>query len=225
VITLGFCLGAAAQLIAVLLATRVPYSSVPVDMKGAALAGLMRVPLVAFTSSEDTARIYRLLDYWPAVVAMVFVLCLAGVALRWGGPPRRALVVVAIGYSVLFISLALMQNWQPALYMTRTGIVDAQRYSVAPCLFLLTAVAVSLDRVPPARWARLGVVAARVAVAAVLLTGIVRQLPMSAGRLGGVPWDQTASTADRDCAQGNPAATIRQEPAGWDFQLPCDTLG
>jgi hypothetical protein len=90
---------------------------------------------------------------------------------------------------------------------------------------LLTAVAVSLDRVPPARWARLGVVAARVAVAAVLLTGIVRQLPMSAGRLGGVPWDQTAATADRDCAQGNPAATIRQEPAGWDFQLPCDTLG
>jgi hypothetical protein len=224
-ITLGFCLGAAVQSVAVLLATRVPYSSVPVDLKGAALTGLMRVPLVAFTSSEDTALIYRAFNYWPAVVALVAVLCLAGLVLRWGGAPRRALVVAAVGYSALFISLALMQNWQPVLYMNRSGVVDAQRYSVAPCLFLLTAVAVGLDRVPRAGWRRLGMLAARAVVAAVLLTGIVRQLPMSAGHLSGVPWDQTASTADRDCAQGKPAALIRQEPAGWDFELPCDRLG
>jgi hypothetical protein len=222
VITGGFLLGAAAQAAAVLLATRVPYSNTPVDVKAAVLAGLLRVPLVAFTSSEDTALIYRAFHYWPAILALVVALGVAAVAVRWGATAQRVLPLVALAYCVLFISLDLSENWTRVMYADRPGVVlDAQRYSVAPCLFLLTAVAVGLDRVPRPAWRRAG----SVVVAAILLTGVVRQLPVASYRPTGPAWDQSVAAAKEQCAQGGSFATLPLEPSGWTVQLDCGRLG
>jgi hypothetical protein len=69
-------------------------------------------------------------------------------------------------------------------------------------------------------------VAARIAVAAVLVIGAVRQLPISAGTLTGIPWDQAVADARRDCAAepGKTTARIVHEPAGWYITMPCDRL-
>ena len=226
-ITAAFCLGAAVQFVTVLLATRTQYFNEPVNVKAAALAGVVRVALVAFTGSEGVAEIYSVFVYWPAFVALAITLVLVGAALRWGGGPRRLLAFVALGYSVGYIALSLTQNWRIGLAVFYPGVVmDAQRYSVAPSLFLLTAVAVGLDLVPRARWARVGMVAARVAVAAVLITGVVRQLPISTGTLTGIHWDQAVADARRDCASapGKATARIVHEPAGWYITMPCDRM-
>ncbi|MCU1679521.1 MAG: hypothetical protein JWQ81_260 [Amycolatopsis sp.] len=220
-ITAGFWAGTVVQLVALLLAQRDPYFAEPIDVFGVATGALMRVPLVAFSNSEDVARIYSLFGYWPAVLTLLFALALAAVAIRWSGTPRRVLVVAAIAYGALFIALDLGRNWHTGLYVDRPGVViDGQRYSSAPVLFLLTVVVIGLDQIPKAAWRRIGAVA----VAAVLLTGIVRQLPKSAYPLTGTPWDQSVADAKLQCAQGKPTARVVEDPAGWFLTLPCDDV-
>jgi hypothetical protein len=220
-ITAGFWAGTVVQLTALFLATRDPYFSEGVDPVGVAKGALMRVPLVAFSNSEDVARIYSLFGYWPAILTLLFTLALAAVAIRWSGTPRRLLVIAAIGYCALFIALDLGRNWHTGLYVDRPGVVlDGQRYSSAPVLFLLTVVVIGLDQIPKTAWRRVGAVV----VALVLLTGIVRQLPKSAYPLNGTPWDQSVADAKLQCAQGKPTARVVEEPSGWYFTLPCDDV-
>jgi hypothetical protein len=222
VVTAGFWAGAVVQVVSLLTSSRDPYFSDSFDVKSAALAALLRVPMVAFSNSEDVAKIYAHFAYWPALVVVVVVLGLAAAVFRWGSTPLRVLVIAALGYSVLYIFVDLKQNWHTGLRVGAPGVVlDGQRYSVASSLLLLTVVVIGLDQLPRAVWRRLGAVA----VAAVLLTGLVRQLPATAYQLTGTPWDQTVDAAKRECAQGASAVTLQQEPAGWSFKLPCQDVG
>jgi hypothetical protein len=221
IITLAFFLGVVIQSSVMVLSPRYDHFNQPVDAKAAAMAALSRVPLVTFTGSEDVARFYVAFGYWPFVGALVFILALAVVAFRWGGAPRAVLVALALGYAAVSIWLSLSQNWHWGAGILQPGVVlDGQRYSVVPCLLLLAVVAIGLDRIPKAGWRRIGMAA----VAAVLLTAIVRQLPESTGRLTGVTWQQTVATAKLECAQGKPAAVLQLAPTvpdNWTVKLAC----
>jgi hypothetical protein len=222
IITLGYFLGLVIQGTTMLRTPRIDHFNMPVDLKAAAMGALSRVPLVTFTGSEDIGRYYQHFGYWPFVGALAVILALALVAFRWGGAPRAALVAVALAYAVLAIWLSLSQNWHWSAELLQPGVVlDGQRYSVVPCLMLLAVLAIGLDRIPKAGWRRAGMAV----MAVVLLTGIVRQLPMSTGRLTGVPtWEQSVLTAKLECARGASEGVLQLEPtapANWTFDLPC----
>jgi hypothetical protein len=220
-ISIGYFVGLVIQGITMLLTPRVAHFDMPVDLRTAALSALSRVPLVTFTGSEDVARFYRAFGYWPFLGALAVILALAVVALRWGGAPRVALVTVALGYAALAIWMSLSQNWHWSAELLQPAVVlDGQRYSVVPCLMLLAVMAIGLDRIPRAGLRYAGMVI----MAAVLLTGVVRQLPASNGELTGVPWEQSVVTAKLECARGESVGVLQLEPtvpANWVVTLPC----
>ena len=100
----------------------------------------------------------------------------------------------------------------------------AQRYSVAPGLFLLTAIAAGLDLIPQIRWQRTLILSTRTIVAAALLASIALHLRVSGGKLDGTPWQTTITNARQTCAAGNPEASLTHQPTGWFFVLPCPQL-
>ncbi|KAA2266449.1 hypothetical protein F0L68_01485 [Solihabitans fulvus] len=221
-ITAGFGLGTAVQAVAMLGTHRPSHCTGPVDVPGAILSGLLRVPLAAYTGSEQVARLYPVTHYWPAVLALVGTLAIAARTLRGG--PRSAAVLAAAGLllSALLIAADLVVNWQPGLHVDAPLVVaNAQRYSVAPCLFLLTAVAAGLDRLPAPRTRRRAVLGARFALLAVLTAAVIAQLPGSWGRLDGPTWDDSVTAAVSDCAQGGDSTRLHHQPVGWFFDLPC----
>jgi hypothetical protein len=217
--------GAVAQGVAVLTATRVPYSEQAVDPVQVLLASLLRVPVVAFTGSEQVQHIYPKFGNAPVLAAVL----LAGVpvvaALAWNGGAHRFLALLGAGYGGLVIVIVLVTNWSTALQVQQPMVVmAAQRYSVAPCLFLLTAVAAGLDTLPGRRWERAVVLAGRWVAAAVVLVSVGLHVAAGGGRLDGTPWGVSVDAARRDCADGKPEARIDHEPAGWFFLVPCARL-
>jgi hypothetical protein len=225
IVTLGFLLGVAVQATAMVLSPRYDHFHRSVDVGAAALGALARVPLVAFTGSEDIERYYALFDYWPFVGALTIILVLAVVAFRWGGPPRAMLAAAALSYAALIIWLSLSSNWHWDADLSQPSVVlDGQRYSVTPCLLVLTVIAVGLDCVPAVIWRRV----ATAIVGVVLVVGAVRQLPGSTGTLTGITWQQSVITARHTCALGWPAATLQLSPSlpgnNWTVELPCRVL-
>jgi hypothetical protein len=223
-VTLGFFLGTAIQSVVLLLNSRNQHFNESADAKTAALSALSRVPLVTFTGSEDVLSYYRTFGYWPFIAALVFVLALALVAFRWGGAPRALLVTAALAYAALYITLSLSENWhwRPG-FPQPEFVLDGQRYSVIPCLLFLTVVAVGLDSLPRAGWRLLGMVG----VGAVLVIGIVRQLPRSTGTMDGVPWTQSVADAKLACSQGKPTAILQlvpTSPQNWTVELSCQYI-
>jgi len=222
IITLGYVVGLVIQATTMLLVPRVAHFDVPLDPGAAALGALSRVPLVAFAGSEDIGRYYEEFGYWPFYLALAVILALAVLAFRWGNAPRVALAAVAFAYAVLIIWLSLSQNWHWYADVLQPAVVlDGQRYSVVPCLLLLTVMAIGLDRIPKAGWQR----AAMVAMAVVLLAGIVRQVPISTGRLTGPGWQQSVVTARQACARGDAEGVLQlapTSPQNWTFKLPCE---
>jgi hypothetical protein len=134
-------------------------------------------------------------------------------------------VAVTLGYAALSLWFSLSQNWHWSPELLQPGVVlDGQRYSVVPCLMLLAVMAIGLDRIPKPGLRRAGMVV----MAVVLLTGVVRQLPMSSGRLTGVPWDQSVVTAKLECARGASIGVLQLEPTvpdNWVVKLPCQYVG
>jgi hypothetical protein len=222
IISLGYLAGAVIQAATVLLVPRLEHFAIPVDPGAAALGVLSRVPLVTFTGSEDIAGYYEKFAYWPFYGALAIILALAVPAFRWGNAPRVAAVAVAFGYATLISWLSLSQNWHWYSDVLQPGVVlDGQRYSVVPCLLLLTVMAIGLDRIPKAGWRRAGMAV----LAAVLLAGVVRQLPMSTGELTGPGWKQSVVTARQACAGGEAEAVLQlapTSPQNWTVKLPCE---
>ncbi|PSL56249.1 hypothetical protein B0I31_104540 [Saccharothrix carnea] len=224
-VPVAFFAGALVQGAVMLFAERNPYSHDVVDPVQVALASVLRVPVVAFTGSEQVARIYPAHGNLPLLAALVLAAVPVVAGLRWGGRSGRLLVLLGVGYSVLVIVVSLTANWSAVLQVQYPEVVMAgQRYSVAPCLFLFAAIAVGLDAVPAHRWQRYAVVAGRAVIALVVLASVVQHFRTAAVVLDGVPWDQSVVQARARCGTGSPAGRLDHEPANWFFELPCRYL-
>lgn len=219
---IAFVAGTLVQGVAVLFAERLPYSHDVVDPVQVVLAGLMRVPVVAFTGSEQVARIYPEFGNLPVIVALV----LAGVpvvaGLRWGCRAGRLLVLLGVLYSALVIAVSLTLNWSIALQVQHPAVVLAgQRYSIAPCLFLYAAIAVGLDAVPTQRWERLTVLVSRSVIAVAVVASVLVHLRASSPVLTGVSWGESLARGRAQCAAGSSEARLEHQPEKWFFVLPC----
>jgi len=221
IITLSFLLGVAVQVTAMAITPRYDHFHRSAEVGAVALGALARVPLVAFTGSEDISRYFAAFGYPPFIVALAVILATAAAGFRWGGPRRAALTAAALGYAGLLIWLCLSSNWHWDADVPQPSVVlDGQRYSVTPCLLVLTVIAVGLDCVPAAVWRR----AAMAVIGTALVAGVVRQLPNSAGTLTGVTWQQSVDNARTVCARGGPKATLQLSPTSpdnWTVDLPC----
>jgi hypothetical protein len=205
---IAFFVGLAADLVPIFTASR-PHS--PFDLPAAAAAAAARGPLVTFTGSELAARFYPRvagvdqhdhLYAWPAALAAVAVLALAAIAIVRGSTSRRLLTIASLLLGSAIIVLSLHSNWTSLLRIDQAGVVLAvQRYSAGPCLFFLTAIVLGLAERPRPPW-RYVAVAARVAVAAVIATGVAYQWSSDAALLKGITWSQAMAAARRECAAG-----------------------
>ncbi len=224
-VPIAFLAGVLTQGAVMLFAERTPYSHDVVDPVQVALASLMRVPVVAFTGSEQVARLYPEHGNLPLLASLVLAAVPVVAGLRWGSQAGRLLVLLGVGYSALVIVVSLTANWSAVLQVQHPEVVMAgQRYSIAPCLFLFAAIAVGLDTVPARRWERLAVVAGRSVIALVVVASVLLHLRTAAVVLTGVPWDDSVARARAQCAGGSPAGRLDHEPTNWFFELPCRHL-
>jgi hypothetical protein len=219
---LGFGIGAAAQITALLNADRLAYSAQPIDPRQGALAGLMRVPLVMFSGPDPVSWLYQWFGYVPGLVALAGALALTAVAIVRGTPAGRFLGVAGLVAAASLTAIELVVNWSPALGVDQPGVVVlGQRYSIAPCLFLLTAVAAGLDALPDRGYLPATV---RLAVPAVVGAAIAGQLLLGSGQLLGPSWRRSVSDAAHQCVDGRSMAMIQHNPPGWFFGLVCTRL-
>ncbi|GAA1314833.1 hypothetical protein [Saccharothrix xinjiangensis] len=221
----AFLVAAAAQGVITVFAERTPYSHDPVDPVQVLLAALLRVPVAAFTGSEQVERYYPVLGNAPVLAALVLAGLPVLAGLRRGDRAGRVLVALGLGYSALVIVVTLTANWAQVLQVQNPGVVTAgQRYSVAPCLFLFTAVAVGLDAVPRETWGRLAVKAGQAVFALVVFWSVMQHVHVRGGVLDGLPWGDGVARAREQCAAGGQVGRFEHEPDRWFFEVPCSYL-
>ncbi|MET9631893.1 hypothetical protein ABZX92_30960 [Lentzea sp. NPDC006480] len=225
-VPLAFLAGLAVQAVAMVFATRNPYSHTEVDPVQVLLASLLRVPVVALTGSE------RVDEFYPAHGNLVILLALLVTAipvaagLRFAGRAGRTLVLLSAAYSVVVILACLVLNWSQALQVQAPEVVmAAQRYSVAPCLFLFTAIFVGLDATPAKTWERAVVSGSRYLIGIAVVVSVFAHLREPATVLKGVPWDESVARARAQCAAGATDARLDHEPKDWFFLVPCRSVG
>jgi hypothetical protein len=225
-VPIAFLAGLVVQAIAMIFATRTPYSHDAVDPVQVLLASLLRVPVVAFTGSE------RVSDFYPAqgnalIVVTLLIAALPIVAgLRFGDRAGRTLALTAVAYSVIVIVACLVLNWTHVLQVQAPEVVmAAQRYSIAPCLFLFTAIFVGLDATPEVTWGRALVSGSRYLIGIIIVVSFFWYLQEKGAVLKGVPWDESVAKARAACSAGAQEARLEHEPQDWFFVVPCDSLG
>jgi hypothetical protein len=226
---IAYLVGMAITIVPILTATR-PHS--PFDLTGALEASAARGPMVTFTGPELAAHVYPKLVghgqhfyWWPAALATVVTLALAGIAIVWGTPSRRFLVIASLFLGSAIIFTSLHSNWADMLRINATGVVmTVERYSAGPCLFFLTAIAVGLAQRPRPSL-RYPAIAARVIVALVIATGVVYQWQSGAAPLRGITWSSAMAAAKKECATGRKTVNIKTIPETRTFiEVPCVDL-
>jgi hypothetical protein len=221
-----FLAGLLVQGAAMLFATRTPYSQDEIEPVQVLLASLLRVPVVALLGSEQVDVFYPAYGNLVILGAVLLVGVPIAAALWRGDRPGRTLAVVAGAYSVLVIVATLTMNWTQTLQVQQPGVVlVGQRYSIAPCLFLFTAVMVGLDAVPARTWERLVVRASAAAIGIAVVVSVVAHLRDPTPVLRGVPWDESVDRARATCAAGAQETRLVHEPKDWFFVLPCRSVG
>nr|BFE50559.1 hypothetical protein GCM10017745_39860 [Saccharothrix mutabilis subsp. capreolus] len=221
-VPVALLVGLAVQGLAMATTTRLPYSDDRYEPVDVALAALLRVPLAGLTGSEQVHRLYPAFGHWPLAVALLLTGLPVVAALRWGGPAARLVAVYGVVCGAVVITMSLSMNWVHVLSAQFPGVVmTAQRYSVLPCLFLFTAMAVGLDAASRGRSVAL---AAQVLLGAIVLTAAVLHVRDGAGLLRGTPWRPGLEQAREQCAAGAPEVRLDQEPDGWWLFLPCTHL-
>ncbi|MGW6930481.1 hypothetical protein ACWGE0_10485 [Lentzea sp. NPDC054927] len=224
-VPIAFLAGLVVQAIAMIFATRTPYSHDEVDPVQVLLASLLRVPVVAFTGSE------RVADFYPAqgnalILVTMLIAAVPIVAGLWfGDRAARTLAVVAVAYSVIVIVACLVLNWTHVLQVQAPEVVmAAQRYSIAPCLFLFTAIFVGLDATPSVTWGRAVVGGSRYLIGIIVIVSFFWYLQEKGPVLKGVPWDESVAKARAECSAGAPEARLEHEPKDWFFVVPCSAV-
>ncbi|MFJ6671892.1 hypothetical protein ACIQMJ_12360 [Actinosynnema sp. NPDC091369] len=224
-VPVAFLAGALAQGVVMLFAERNPYSHDAVDPVQVVLASVLRVPVVAFTGSEQVARIYPEQGNLPVVAAVLAAALPIAAGLWWADRAGRLVASLGVALSAIVIVVSLTANWAAVLQVQQPDVVLAgQRYSIAPCLFLFTAMAVGLAAVPAGQRRRLAVMAARSVIAFVVLVSVSQHLREPEVVLTGVPWGDSVARARAQCGEGAPAGRLDHEPETWYFDLPCRYL-
>ncbi|SER75017.1 hypothetical protein SAMN05216188_1156 [Lentzea xinjiangensis] len=224
-VPIAFLTGLVVQGTTMIFATRTVYSHDAVDPVQVLLASLLRVPVAAFTGSERVDDFYPALGNAVIVAALLVAALPVAAGLRFGDRAGRALALVAAAYSAVVIVACLVLNWAAILQVQYHEVVMAgQRYSIAPCLFLFTAIFVGLDATPAPAWGRAVVGASRYLIGIIVVVSIFWYLQESSPVLKGVPWDESVANARAQCAAGAPEARLEHEPKNWFFVLPCTLL-
>jgi hypothetical protein len=204
----------------------------PLDVSAALAASAARGPMVTFTGSElaahwypRLARLYEHFYAWPAALALVLMLGLAGIAIVFGNASRRFLTVACLFLGSAVILISLYANWNPNLRVPGEGtVLFVQRYSAAPGVFFFTAIALGLAQSARPPW-RYVIVAARIVVAVVIAAGVVYQWRDATTPVEGITWSEAIATAERECATGQTDVKIRTIPEPRTFvQVPCTYL-
>ncbi|MFD9698404.1 hypothetical protein [Lentzea sp. NPDC059081] len=225
-VPIAFLAALAVQTVTMALSTRTAYSQDEADPVQVLLASLLRVPVVAFTGSEKLSDFYPAMGNAVIVAALVVALVPVVTGLRFGNRAGRTLIVSAAVLSVVVIVTCLVLNWAVVMQVQRPGIVMAgQRYSVAPCLFLFTAMFVGLDQTPARTGGRALVTGSRYVVGFFVVVSVFWYLQEPSTVLRGVPWDESVADAHTQCAAGAQEARLEHEPEDWAFGIPCDELG
>lgn len=229
---LAFIVGLAMQIVPLLSSTSTRERD-PFDVTQGLAAAAARVPLVMFTGSELAAGLYpHALELnsrfyaWPAVLAAVVALAVAGYGLRYGTWALRFLGIASLCLAAAFIGVQLYMNWSDLLRIDQPyTVILGQRYSAAPSLFLFTAVLVGLARAPRPQLRHVLTVV-RIGVAAIVLCGIIYQWSSTLGlvRLEGPTWQQNLEVAEQECATGKTEVLIDTIPSPWQLDLPCEYL-
>ncbi|WP_439663591.1 hypothetical protein ACSHWB_20410 [Lentzea sp. HUAS TT2] len=224
-VPIAFLAGLLVQGLTMLFTSRTPYSHDEIDPVQVLLASLLRVPVVAFTGSE------RVADFYPAqgnllILGALLVAAVPIVAgLRFGDRAARTLLLVAGAYSVIVIVACLVLNWTQVLQVqAEDAVMNAQRYSIAPCLFLFTAIFVGLDATPPKTWERLVVGGSRWLIGFLVVVSIIGHFQEPKPVLKGVPWDESLARARAECTAGTREARLEHEPEDWFFIVPCESV-
>ncbi|NKE60638.1 hypothetical protein FXN61_29150 [Lentzea sp. PSKA42] len=225
-VPVAFLAGLVVQGVTMLVATRTPYSHDEVDPVQVLLASLLRVPVVAFTGSERVSQFYPAHGNLVIVGALLAAAVPIAAGLRFGDRAGRALVLVAGAYSVIVIVACLVLNWTQILQVQAPEVVMAgQRYSIAPCLFLFTAIFVGLDATPSKTWERAVVGGSRYLVGIAVVVSVFAHLQEPKTVLKGVPWDESVARARAGCTAGASEARLEHEPKDWFFVVPCRSMG
>ncbi|MEU0880205.1 hypothetical protein ABZ345_16515 [Lentzea sp. NPDC005914] len=224
-VPITFLAGLAVQALAMVLATRSPYSHDEIDPVQVLLASLLRVPVVAFTGSERVSQFYPEHGNLTILVALLIAGVPMAAGFRFADRAGRALVLVAAAYSVIVIVACLVLNWSHVLQVQIPEVVIAgQRYSIAPCLFLFTAIFVGLDATPSKTWERAVVGASRYLIGIAVVVSIFAHMRVPYTVLKGIPWDESVARARAQCAAGAQEVRLEHEPKDWFFMLPCRSL-
>lgn len=225
-VPIAFLAGLVVQGLVMLFATRTPYSHDEVDPVQVLLASLLRVPVVAFTGSERVSEFYPANGNLVILAALLVAAVPIAAGLWFGDRAGRTLAVVAVAYSVIVIVACLVLNWTQALQVQAPEVVMAgQRYSIAPCLFLFTAIFVGLDATPSKTWERAVVGGSRYLIGMAVVVSVFTHLQEPRAVLKGVPWDESLTRARAECASGAPEARLEHQPKDWFFVVPCRSVG
>ncbi|MFD5826710.1 hypothetical protein [Lentzea sp. NPDC060358] len=225
-VPIAFIVGLVVQAVVMALSTRTAYSQDQADPVQVLLASLLRVPVAAFTGSEKLGDFYPAMGNSVIVAALVVALVPMAAGVRFGNRATRTLIVTSAVLSVVVIVVCLVLNWALVMQVQQPGVVLAgQRYSVAPCLFLFTAILAGLDRTPAPAWGRAVVAGSRYVVGLLVVVSVFWFLQETTPVLRGVPWDESVANARLACAEGSGNARLEQAPEDWAFTVPCDELG
>ncbi|WP_329787565.1 hypothetical protein V1227_22590 [Lentzea sp. DG1S-22] len=225
VVPIAFLAATAVQGLTMMFTSRTPYSHDEVDPVQVLLASLLRVPVVAFTGSERVSQFYPAHGNLVVLGALLVAAVPIAAGLRFGDRAGRALVLVSCVFSVVVIVACLVLNWTQVLQVQAPEVVMAgQRYSIAPCLFLFTAIFVGLDATPAKTWERLAVSGSRYLVGILVVVSVVAHMRVPRTVLSGIPWDESLTRARTECATGASEARLEHEPSGWFFITPCESI-
>lgn len=169
---------------------------------------------------------------WPSVGGWLIAagtLVLAAGAVYIGGRSDlrgRAIVLLCLGISLASFVASMWLRWDPDLapaaddQFLRLGV----RYLLVPVLFLLTAVAVLLDRPDPRVAAGVWTKGTLVVLGLIIATWVVDFSGPNA-RTDAPSWTATVAAARTACAAGGPTTVdLPIAPRGWVMTLPCPVL-
>lgn len=142
----------------------------------------------------------------------------AGLVVAMRQPASRPLVVLAAGYSVLWLSTPMLLRGTDGVLPQAPGYLAGSRYMVVPVLLLVVSCAAWLDRVGPR---------SRAVAGTGFLVVVALSYAMPSQRTEGPVWSQALDRAAARCAAsgGEPHLAARSAVAPWGLPVgPTDVL-
>lgn len=159
---------------------------------------------------------------WTFLIGLTVMVALYLAVLAYRARSGRLFLLVAVATSVGMFTASLYERGITLTLLWPVGMENflGARYAIVPCLLLISAVLVLLDRlVGQSRIWR----GAAVATAAVLLLALVTSFQTAERR--GPPWDDALRAAAAECRRGSPeVGIVYVTPEGMTMGIPCPQL-